>query len=218
VTRARSSTIRVGIETTEKKAFASALDFPGWSRSGRTEEAALEALAAYGPRFAPVAEATGSPLPESPTYKAVQRLAGDASTAFGIPAMTFDADRDAVSAEQARELAAFVEAAWQALGAIAKTAPEELRKGPRGGGRDRSKMLDHVAMADHAYARQIGLKVPEPASAQALRAMRDRMIAVLAEPSDGGPLGGRRWTARYAARRMAWHALDHAWEMEDRSS
>ncbi|HKA98202.1 MAG TPA: hypothetical protein VKD66_18215 [Streptosporangiaceae bacterium] len=25
------------------------------------------------------------------------------------------------------------------------------------------------------------------------------------------------WPARYAARRIAWHALDHAWEMEDRS-
>jgi len=25
------------------------------------------------------------------------------------------------------------------------------------------------------------------------------------------------WPARYAIRRTAWHVLDHAWEIEDRS-
>jgi hypothetical protein len=41
-------------------------------------------------------------------------------------------------------------------------------------------------------------------------------VAVLSRPSDGGPLAEKGWPARYAARRIAWHALDHAWEMEDR--
>ena len=27
----------------------------------------------------------------------------------------------------------------------------------------------------------------------------------------------RPWGQRYAVRRSAWHALDHAWEIEDRS-
>ena len=26
------------------------------------------------------------------------------------------------------------------------------------------------------------------------------------------------WPARYAAHRIAWHALDHLWEIEDRST
>jgi len=26
------------------------------------------------------------------------------------------------------------------------------------------------------------------------------------------------WPARYAVRRLAWHVMDHAWEIEDRSS
>jgi hypothetical protein len=43
------------------------------------------------------------------------------------------------------------------------------------------------------------------------------MLDVLRQPSDGSPLAGRTWTARYAAHRIAWHALDHAWEIEDRS-
>jgi hypothetical protein len=42
------------------------------------------------------------------------------------------------------------------------------------------------------------------------------MLDVLRGPSDGEPIS-KRWTARFAARRIAWHALDHAWEIEDRS-
>jgi hypothetical protein len=80
-------------------------------------------------------------------------------------------------------------------------------------------MTDHVLMADAAYAHEIGVKVATPAidDARAIKAMRDAMLEVLGRPSDGKPLAGRRWTHRYAARRIAWHALDHAWEMEDRA-
>jgi hypothetical protein len=42
------------------------------------------------------------------------------------------------------------------------------------------------------------------------------VLDLLRRPSDGSPLGGKRWPSRYAARRIAWHALDHAWEIEDR--
>ena len=31
-----------------------------------------------------------------------------------------------------------------------------------------------------------------------------------------GPRGGKRWTPRYFVRRLVWHALDHAWEIQDR--
>ena len=41
--------IAVTIESSPKKTFATAVDFPGWSRSGKTEELALVALADYAP-------------------------------------------------------------------------------------------------------------------------------------------------------------------------
>jgi hypothetical protein len=45
--------------------------------------------------------------------------------------------------------------------------------------------------------------------------------ALAAAPRSGrvpqGPRGGKRWTVRYFIRRSAWHALDHAWEIEDRA-
>ena len=41
-------------------------------------------------------------------------------------------------------------------------------------------------------------------------------VYLLERASDGTPPDGGKWPPRYAARRIAWHALDHAWEIEDR--
>jgi hypothetical protein len=52
------SSCRVAVcrEVTPKRTFASGLHWPGWCRAGRDEGAALEALAGYAERYAPVAE------------------------------------------------------------------------------------------------------------------------------------------------------------------
>ena len=124
-----------------------------------------------------------------------------------------------MDAKEAERQARLVEAAWTVFARVAAGAPAELRKGPRGGGRDRDKMVGHVAESDAYYAREIGItgKRPDPTDSPAIEAMRAAMLEILRQPSDGSPLAERTWTARYAARRIAWHALDHAWEMEDRS-
>ena len=116
-------------------------------------------------------------------------------------------------------MADLVAAAWTVFDRVGAAAPSSLRKGPRGGGRDRDKMIGHVIEADHGYAREIGVRLPEPhlGEQDAVEAERAAMLEVLRRPSDGGTLAERKWTQRYAARRIAWHALDHAWEMEDRS-
>ena len=44
----------VYLEIGTKRVFASAADWPGWCRAGKDEKLALEALAAYVPRYAPV--------------------------------------------------------------------------------------------------------------------------------------------------------------------
>jgi hypothetical protein len=112
-----------------------------------------------------------------------------------------------------------VAAAWATFDEVTAAAPEALRKGPRGGGRDRSKIVAHVVEADAAYAREIGIRLRPavPRDDAGIAAMRAAMLDVLRAPSDGSPLAGRHWPQRYAARRIAWHALDHAWEIEDRS-
>jgi hypothetical protein len=211
--------IAVGLEVAPKKAFASALDWPGWSRSGKTDEASIEALLAYATRFEPVVRLAGLKLPKSIEADIVERVDGGSGTEFGVPSAIHEADRRPVDRAEADRLARIVEAAWTTFDRVAAGAPEVLRKGPRGGGRDRDKMVGHVIESDWYYAREVGLKVrqPDPADRAAVLAIREQVLAVLRQPSDGSPIADRKWTARYAARRIAWHALDHAWEMEDRS-
>ena len=128
-----------------------------------------------------------------------------------MPGAIGDEDRRPVDAAEAKRLASIVEAAWTVFDRVAAKAPEELRKGPRGGGRDRTKIVGHVNDADGGYATVMGIKIAD------VRARRATMLDVLRQPSDGSPIAGRKWPPRYAARRIAWHALDHAWEIEDRT-
>ncbi len=208
--------LRILIESTPKKVFASALDWPGLARSGRDEAAALIALAAAMPRYAPVAELAGEVFDAAAAFEVVERAPGDSSTSFGVPAVVAEADRVPTDEAEARRLTALVDAAWRTFDNAADAAPEELRKGPRGGGRDRTKIVAHVQEADAGYAGVMGLR-HRPADRVAVRAMRADMLRVLREPSDGSPVAGKRWPPRYGARRIAWHALDHAWEIEDRT-
>nr|BFE60179.1 hypothetical protein GCM10020063_047050 [Dactylosporangium thailandense] len=102
---------------------------------------------------------------------------------------------------------------------LAETAPHTLRKGPRGGGRDRDEIVTHVGDNDRAYARKIGIR-HRPFAAQdrtALAALRAAVLDALGNPAGGGPLTGGGWPPAYAARRFAWHVLDHVWEIQDRS-
>jgi hypothetical protein len=209
--------IEVSVEAAAKKAFATAIDWPGWSRSGKTPELALEALAAYADRYRPVAEAADERLPADPDFEVIETNEGGGGTEFGVPSRVTAADRRRTTASQAKRLARLVEASWATFDRVAAAAPAELRKGPRGGGRDTAKIVSHVRESDHAYSREIGLKVPPPTDEKAVAAMREAVLDALRQPSDGSPLADRRWTARYAAQRIAWHALDHAWEIEDRS-
>jgi hypothetical protein len=211
--------IRVGVETSRLKSFASALDWPGWSRTGKTAEAAIEALLSYAPRYGAVAARAGLQLAtDSLDAEVIEQLDGDATTAFGAPSITFEADRAATDAAEAARIAALVQAAWTTFNDTAAAAPAELRKGPRGGGRDTAKMVEHVVGAEQAYATRLGVRarMPDPADAGAVAALRAAILAPLMQPSDGSRIV--RWTQRYAARRIAWHAIDHAWEIEDRST
>jgi hypothetical protein len=203
--------VHVYLEVTPKKVFACAVDWPGWSRSGKTEEAAVEALDAYRPRYAVVAEAAGLRLPRS-TVEVVERVAGSASTEFGVPGAITDSDRRPLKGKQAARAAALVGAAWDLLDRVAAGAPPTLRKGPRGGGRERDAIVTHVLEAESAYARKVGIRFTPPALTDrpAIEAARAQMLAAIENGVDGG------WPARYFARRTAWHVIDHAWEIEDR--
>jgi hypothetical protein len=215
----KKTVTRVYLEVGAKRTFAMALDWPGWGRSGKTGEDALAALAAYVKRYTPVAAKAGFSVGVADTtFDVVETVPGNATTDFGAPAAFVSADSEPVSAEAARRTAALVQACWDTLTRVAARSPEELRKGPRGGGRDRDKMLDHVIGAEAAYARKLGVRHKQPAidDTHAIKDLRADIIAVFGAPSDGKLPVPKGWPVPYAARRIAWHVLDHAWEMQDR--
>jgi hypothetical protein len=211
--------LTVALEGTGKKVFASALEWPGWSRVGKSPDAAIEHLLGYAPRFEPVARAAGLTLASSFDVDVVERLDGGSGTDFGVPSSPAEADSRPTSATDAARLASIVEAAWGEFDRVVTSAPAELRKGPRGGGRDRDKIAGHVSESDWYYAREMGIRERQPAAGDraAVEVLRTAMLQIVGRPSDGRPLADRKWPVRYAARRIAWHALDHAWEIEDRS-
>jgi hypothetical protein len=213
--------LEIGEEIGEKKTFVWAVDWPGWCRAGKTVELAREALVAYAPRYEVVVTSAGLKMPrvDDDALDVVVSTRGGSGTDFGVPSAITDPDRQRVTRREAGRLADLVEASWTLFDRVAAGAPASLRKGPRGGGRDRDKMIDHVIEADHAYAREIGVRLSEPSRLKpaTVTAERAAVLEVLRRPSDGSPIADRKWTPRYAARRIAWHALDHAWEMEDRS-
>ena len=211
--------IPVYIESGDKKVFACAIDFPGWCRSGKDEASALEALAGYASRYAEVAKRAEAAFPSKPEFEVVERIKGKGATDFGIPHEIPEVDAEPLTARQAARQVGLMEAAWALLDKAARSTPAELRKGPRGGGRDRDKMLDHVLGAEAAYARQIGIRHPQPelGDTRAIKALRKDIAEALRGASDGSPLRDKGWPPRYALRRITWHVLDHLWEMQDRT-
>jgi hypothetical protein len=208
---------RVYLEHGPKRVFACAVDWPGWCRVGKSEEDALGALMDYVPRYRVVAERAGLAFePGDPDVE--EQVKGSGTTDFGAPGAIPKLDSERMDAEEAERQVALMRAAWAVFADVAKEAPEELRKGPRGGGRDRDKMVAHVIEAERSYARSIGVRHRPFAfdDAAALAALHEDIAGVLAKPTDGGPLTPRGWPARYAIRRITWHVIDHLWEMEDR--
>jgi hypothetical protein len=221
-----SHRIAVHLEVTPKTTFASALDWPGWCRAGRDEAAALDAVASYAQRYARVAERAGVSLPSTLIFDVVERSPGGPITAFAapecrrsFPQVTAKAERVPLTPAAALRLGGLLTAAWATFDEVAAASPAALRKGPRGGGRDRDEIVDHVIGADTAFARKLGVKRKRPAinDIAAIKELREAIAVLVGGPSDGSSVVPDGWTTGYAARRIAWHVLEHAWEMQDRA-
>jgi len=206
----------VCLEIGKKRVFASALEWPGWSRSGRGEQDALDCLVSYLDRYREVLRRADLPLPDGQNLAVTERLPGNMTTDFGAPGAIASAERGPLVAGQGARLGRIVRACWSYLDQVAEASAPQLLKGPRGGGRDRDPMVDHVLAAEAAYARKIGVRHRAPGhdDPAAIGALRADIIAALTAPP---PAPEPAFPLPYAARRIAWHVLDHAWEMQDRA-
>jgi hypothetical protein len=205
--------VDVYVEIGSKKVFCGAIDWPGCERSAKTEDEALERFLSYGPRYAKAVN--GFRPPRSLTV--VEHLTGDMTTDFGAPSITPKADERPLASAQLKKFIGILEASWAYFDDTAeRNARKSLTTGPRGGGRTVPKMIDHVWGADRGYLSAIGGSLPKGAD------LREMIVETLRKRVKGEQLPPTRrtkplWTPRYFVRRSAWHALDHAWEIEDRA-
>ncbi|MGE0443220.1 MAG: hypothetical protein AB7L66_06865 [Gemmatimonadales bacterium] len=222
-----ASPIPIYLEIGAKRTFAAAVEWPGWCRSGPTEDAAVAALVAHGSPYAAILTGTrlGFRAPTQPNaLRVVERLPGTPMTDFGAitvpPAVDHDRDCDEPTLRRLEKIA---RAAWQAFDtAVEEAQGHRLATGPRGGGRSLGAIVAHVLGADEGHLSAVGWKGPSagPASRR-LERMRAAIIEALYAAGTGvlpgrGPRGGTRWTARWFARRVVWHTTTHTWEIERR--
>ena len=197
--------LRVYLEEGKRTTFAVALEWPGWCRPGKGDQAALEALEDYRARYLEVI--AGSELPEQ--IEVVGRVTGNSTTDFGAPDAIGPWDDSPLEAHEMRRQAAVLAACWSYFDATAAAAPAELRKGPRGGGRDTAEIISHVREAERAYSSKLGRRLPRNTSWAEQRSAITQSLLSRAEDA--------KWPPEYAIRRIACHVLDHAWEIQDKS-
>jgi hypothetical protein len=201
------------------------LNWPGWTRSAKSEDQALDALIEYAPRYAKVVSRLGFVPPKGRAeLNVLERVKGNATTDFGAPAIPFSADAKPLKSDELKRLITILDRCWTAFDETAAAHNRAaLQTGPRGGGRSVAKMTSHVLEADRAYLSGIGGSCRKEKGIDETEGLRTAIVDALTARAQGEtpPPNPRRtkplWVPRYAVRRSAWHALDHTWEIQDRA-
>jgi hypothetical protein len=198
------------------------VDWPGWSRGGRTAEAAADALAAYRERYRQVAvdAGLGRELDRSGALEVAEDRVGPGSTDFwGISFAPCSLETEPMSAKDLDRKLRLLESCWAYFDRVAASVSAEMQKGPRGGGRDRDQIIRHtVRNESEEFAKRVGAGVPEGAalSPDGLREHRERYLAAMRAYNAGEGKRMKNWNLPFLIRHTAFHVMDHAWEMEDK--
>lgn len=206
-----------------KKVVAVAPDWPGLERGAKTEAAAIEKLRAYLPRYAQVATQANmsAAFDTIQDFEVVEQYPGVGSTDFwGISFAFSGIDQQEMSREELERELTLMQACWAFFDEVRGRVSAEMQKGPRGGGRDRDRIVRHTLAAEQDWARGIGVIAPDDVllTDQALKSYRDAYCQAIRDYHAQGKQAGIRakWPLRYLIRHTAFHTLDHAWEMEDK--
>jgi hypothetical protein len=214
--------LRVILEIGKKRrVVAGATDWPGLDRWGSSEDAALERLDAYRPRYRPVAERAGMTalFARATRVDVIERVPGSSSTDFwGVAHVPSESERVILAPAELERRLTLLRACWEAFDEIAAAAPAELLPGPRSAGRSRDQVIRHVlANEPEQFTRKVGVRTPRERvlTAEGLAAHRDEALeAIRAWNAEGK--SARTWPVQFLIRRIAHHVMDHAWEIEDR--
>jgi hypothetical protein len=217
-----ASDLRVTLEVGPrgKKVVAVAPDWPGLERGATTGEAAIERLHSYLPRYVKVAKLAGmdAEFAASTTVDVVEHYPGTGSTDFwGISFAFSGIDRQDMSSDELERELALMQACWAFFDEVRVRVSAELQKGPRGGGRDRDRIVRHTLGTEQDWAAKVGVPAPHGAllTGAGLQAHRDAYRTAIRALHAEGKMA-RTWPLRYLIRHTAYHTLDHAWEMEDK--
>lgn len=207
----------------DKKVAAFAIDWPGWSRGARTGPEAVEVLAAYRDRYRPVAALAGlgDEFDAAGDLELVEDHVGVGSTDFwGISFAPSSFEQEPMGADELERKISLLEASWRYFDDVAARVSPEMQKGPRGGGRNRDEIVRHALGWERAdLAKRVGVVVDPivPPTPDGFSSHRDEFVAALRTYNAEGRMArGRNWTIGLLIRHTAYHALDHAWEMEDK--
>jgi hypothetical protein len=218
-----ANALRVIIEVGKKRRLvAGAMDWPGLDRWGTSEEDALAKLASYLPRYAGVAERAGlaSEFATASDLDVVERVPGSSSTDFwGIAHVPSQIEQEVLAESALERRLDLLQASWAYFNETAARVSAELRPGARGGGRSRDEIIRHVYASErHNWWRKVGLRMEDgvPLSPEELAAFRQQYLDLIRAYNANGRIAGRSWPIQFLIRRTAHHAMDHAWEMEDR--
>jgi hypothetical protein len=148
-----------------------------------------------------------------------ERLEGIGMTDYyGLSGRAATPEDDPMTDAGCERKLALLRASWSIFDDTAAGVSPELRKGPRGGGWEKDRIIRHVNGAEiDEFAPKVGVKVPLETrdDAAALLAYREAFIEGIREHHARGA-SARSWALQFLIRRCAWHMLDHAWELEDR--
>lgn len=204
-----------------KKSVATAIDWPGWERGGTADDVALETLGAYRERYAPVADIAGlrAEFDAIGDLEVTDRYEGTGTTDFwGISTKVPEYERGQVSDEECERRIEILRACWTFFDDVYSRVSAELRKGPRGGGRNRDEILNHTFGAERTqWAPKVGVATPQGAmlTADGLRHHREQFVVAIRTYNREGK-SARTWPLQFLLKRTCYHLLDHAWEMEDK--
>lgn len=207
----------------EKKSVAFAIDWPGWSRGAKSAEGALATLESYRERYRPVPikAGLGAEFDAAGPLDVVEDRVGTGSTDFwGISFAPCSFEKGPMDQEELERKIALLQACWAFFDGVSARVSPEMRKGPRGGGRDRDRIIRHTIRTESEdFAKHVGLRIPEGAAltSRGLRDHREAYLSAMRAYIAGEVTRRMRsWTLPFLVRHSAYHTMDHAWEMEDK--
>jgi hypothetical protein len=207
----------------DKRSVAFSIDWPGWSRGARSAELALQTLESYRERYRPVADLAGMAreFDAAGPLDIVEDKLGTGSVDFyGMSFAPSAAEQGPLSDAEFERAITLLRACWTFFDGVAARVSQEMRKGPRGGGRDRDRIIRHTIRTEsEEFAKQVGLRIPEEGALTpaGLHEHREAYLAAMRAYNAGEVTRRMRsWTLPYLIRHSADHMLDHAWEMEDK--